>query len=69
MKNMTLKNIAKACDGTLVVPEKLQTEELYGREATGVVIDSRKVTKDGIFAAVKGERKDGHSFIPAVAQA
>ena len=69
MKNMTLKNIAKACDGTLVVPEKLQTEELYGREATGVVIDSRKVTKDGIFVAVKGERQDGHSFIPAVAEA
>ncbi len=69
MKNMTLKNIAKACEGTLVVPEVLQTEELYGREATGVVIDSRKITKDGIFVAVKGERQDGHSFIPAVAQA
>ena len=35
-------------------------------EVTGVVIDSRKVEPGFLFAAVKGERVDGHSFIPAV---
>lgn len=58
MKNMTLQNIAAACGG-----------KLYGggkkvREASCVVIDSRKVEKGGIFIATKGERADGHDFIP-----
>ena len=69
MKNLTLKNMAQACNGTLVLPEGMSSEELEHRETTSVVIDSRKVTKDGMFVAVKGERQDGHSFIPAVAQA
>ena len=69
MKNLTLKNMAQACNGTLVLPEGMRSEELEHRETTSVVIDSRKVTKDGMFVAVKGERQDGHSFIPAVAQA
>lgn len=69
MKNLTLKNMAQACNGTLVLPEGMSSEELEHKETTSVVIDSRKVTKDGMFVAVKGERQDGHSFIPAVAQA
>ena len=69
MKNLTLKNMAQACDGRLVIPETISPDQIEQTEATGVVIDSRKVTKDGIFVAVKGERQDGHSFIPAVAQA
>ena len=69
MKNLTLKNMAQACNGTLVLPEGMRSEELEHKETTSVVIDSRKVTKDGMFVAVKGERQDGHSFIPAVAQA
>ena len=69
MKNLTLKNMAQACNGTLVLPEGMSSEALEHRETTSVVIDSRKVTKDGMFVAVKGERQDGHSFIPAVVQA
>ncbi|MBQ8597334.1 MAG: UDP-N-acetylmuramoyl-tripeptide--D-alanyl-D-alanine ligase, partial [Lachnospiraceae bacterium] len=62
MKNMTLANIAQACGGTL-----------YGgegnvEEASCVVIDSRKVETGGIFIATRGERVDGHDFIPQVAQ-
>lgn len=34
--------------------------------AAGVVLDSRKVEKDFIFIATKGERVDGHDFIPQV---
>ncbi len=33
------------------------------------VTDSRKVQKGCLFAAIKGERVDGHSFIPALDQA
>lgn len=45
--------MAQACNGTLVLPEGMRSEELEHREATSVVIDSRKVTKDGMFVAVK----------------
>lgn len=58
MKNMTLANIERACGG-----------QLFGdagscREASCVVIDSRKIEEDGVFIATKGERADGHDFIP-----
>ena len=59
MKNMTLKNIAMACGGKL----------LGGREdleIAGAVMDSRKIEKDFLFFAIKGERVDGHRFIPQV---
>lgn len=64
MKNMTLENIANACGGTLCAAS--------GKEAVtvaGVVLDSRKVEKDFLFVATKGERVDGHSFIPQVVEA
>ncbi len=59
MKNMTLKNIADACGGTLYGGQ----EEL---EITGAVMDSRLIEKDFLFFAIKGERVDGHQFIPQV---
>ena len=61
MKNMTLREIAAACNGTY-----------YGcdcnldKEVSDVVIDSRKISKDSLFVAIKGERVDGHTFIPQV---
>lgn len=59
MKNMTLHNIAEACGG-----------RLFGgrgeREIAGAVMDSRLVEKDFLFFAIKGERVDGHQFIPQV---
>ena len=58
MKNMTLENLAAACEGKLVC--KGQVPE---REASGVVIDSRKAKEGCVFLAVKGERTDGHRFI------
>lgn len=33
-------------------------------EISGVAIDSRKVTKGGLFVAMKGTQVDGHKFIP-----
>ena len=60
MKNMSLGQIALACEGTYVGEEAQKN-----REVSGVVIDSRKVEPGFLFVAVKGERVDGHSFISA----
>ena len=69
MKNMTLENIAKACKGTLYEGEQPMEEvPEEAKEASCVVIDSRKIEPDGIFIATRGERADGHTFIPAVAE-
>lgn len=64
MKNMTLENIAASCKGSLCG----LTDEAAGKEATCVVIDSRKVEAGGVFIATKGERVDGHDFISQVAE-
>ena len=63
MKQMTLQQIAQACGGKLVCPEG---QTIPDTEAACVVIDSRQIEQDGIFIATKGERVDGHSFIPQV---
>ncbi len=65
MKELTLKNIAKACGGELHLYNKGQEKT----EATGVVIDSRKIEPGNLFVATRGERVDGHSFIPQVWEA
>ena len=61
MKNMTLENIAKACNGTYYGEEEKKQSEV-----AGIAIDSRIIQKDWLFVATKGERVDGHSFIPDV---
>jgi len=61
MKNMSLNQIALACEGTYV-GDASQTS----LEISGVVIDSRKVEPGFLFVAMKGERTDGHNFIPSV---
>ena len=62
MKNMTIGNIAAACGGSVHFMKDTEAD----REASGVVIDSRQVRPGFIFVATKGERVDGHSFIPDV---
>lgn len=61
MKEMSLNQIAHACGGTYTGPDSLKNAEV-----SGVVIDSRKVEPGYLFIALRGERVDGHSFIPAV---
>ena len=61
MKGLTLSNLEKACGGTQYYAKK-KTQE----EAACVVIDSRRIEAGGVFIATKGERVDGHSFIPQV---
>ena len=60
---MTLKNIADCL--------KSELHQAAGKEdieIAGAVLDSRKVEAGYAFFATKGERVDGHSFIPQVAQ-
>ncbi|MGN0203366.1 MAG: UDP-N-acetylmuramoyl-tripeptide--D-alanyl-D-alanine ligase [Coprococcus sp.] len=62
MRNMTLENITKACDGQLFYMKECFSD----KTAEGVVIDSRQIKPGFIFVAAKGERVDGHRFIPDV---
>lgn len=61
MKGLTIRAVAEACNGTF-----FGSEEVLEKEIDHVVIDSRKAEKDALFIAIKGERADGHSFIPQV---
>lgn len=61
MPNMTLQNIAAACHGTYI-----GAADLAEKVICGAVIDSRLVEKDDLFIPIRGERVDGHQFIPQV---
>lgn len=61
MKSLTIKNIAKACNGKIY-----NYSDEYSSEVTDVVIDSRKVTQGCLFVAIKGNRVDGHDFASQV---
>ncbi len=58
MKPITLKEVAAACGGTLFGDPEIKI--------TSIVTDSRKAAGGSLFAAIKGARADGHSFIPTV---
>ncbi len=61
MKNLTLENIAKACRGTYIGSDTQKTTEI-----SGVAIDSRLVEHGFLFVPIRGEKVDGHTFIPSV---
>lgn len=54
---MILKDLLRG----IRVMETIGSEET---EISGVAIDSRKVTKGGLFVAMKGTQVDGHKFVP-----
>lgn len=58
MKGMTIQAIAKACNGVI------HADNGNYKEVQGVELDSRKLQEGYLFLATKGERVDGHSFIP-----
>lgn len=64
MKGLTLGRIAEVCGGIYK-----GREEDREREITAITTDSRKAEPGSLFAAIKGERVDGHSFIPSVFEA
>ena len=61
MKNMSLIHMADACGGVYYGEESKKNIEV-----SSITTDSRKVEEGCLFIAIKGERVDGHSFIPAV---
>lgn len=61
MKNMTLENIAKACNGEYHGPDLKRQETVRG-----ITIDSRKTEPGWLFVATRGERADGHTFVSQV---
>ena len=63
MKNMSLSEIALAVGGQYYGDETSLTQCV-----TGVTIDSRKVEDGCLFVPIKGEKVDGHTFIPDVMQ-
>jgi UDP-N-acetylmuramoyl-tripeptide--D-alanyl-D-alanine ligase len=58
MKNLTIENIISAVNG-----EYLGDTSLLKKEISSVTTDSRAVTRDCLFAAIKGENSDGHDYI------
>lgn len=63
MRNMTLENIAKCLNKPLCGATGREQQEIVG-----AVLDSRKVEEGFLFFATRGEKVDGHSFIPQVAE-
>ena len=61
MKDLTVRNIAKACGGSFH-----GEREVLDREVTGVFTDSRKVTEGSLFVPLAGERADGHDYISQI---
>lgn len=59
MRMFTTEEIAKATGGTAS----------GHAEVTKVVIDNREVVPGSMFIAIKGERLDGHQFIPSAVEA
>jgi len=60
---LTLAEAAMGAGAMLEAPSSLSFPG--GRVATGYSIDSRTIAPGELFFAVKGERFDGHDFIPA----
>ena len=60
MKNLRLENVVAAVRG-----DYKGDSSLLRREVSAVTTDSRKLVEGCLFAAIPGERVDGHAFIPA----
>ena len=62
MTGMTLEAVAASCGGKLYATGSADSETTA--TVAGVELDSRKLQKGYLFIATKGERVDGHTFIP-----
>ena len=61
MKNLTLRNLTKECNGIWHGDNALLDQEI-----SAITTDSRKIEKDCLFVPIVGERVDAHRFIPDV---
>lgn len=62
MKELTLKQLAQWCDGTV-------SEEQEAVTVTGTQHDSREVRPGDLFVALPGERVDGHDYLAKAREA
>ena len=64
MKGLTIQSVTQAVGGVLYYNGKSFSDGAGDtRQISAVTIDSRTVTGNSLFIAVKGERNDGHDFI------
>lgn len=63
MRKLSLENLISVCRGDFY-----GDRALLRREVSAITTDSRKIESDCLFAAIVGERVDGHDFIPAAWQ-
>lgn len=61
MENITLEQILNCCGG-----QYFGKKEDLKKEVTGIVTDSRKILPGNLFVPLKGEKTDGHNYIPHV---
>lgn len=61
MKNLTLENITRVCNGTYYGP----ADKMY-TEVSAIVTDSRRISEGCLFVPIVGEKVDAHKFIPQV---
>lgn len=57
---MMLKRILEGCDDI----QQTQTGDIDEKDIAGIAYDSRKVKENYLFVAIRGEKVDGHQFIP-----
>lgn len=73
MKGLTIQSAARAVHGRLCAYTAdrgwHETDDVDDREIAAVVTDSRKAGEGCLFAAIRGQRADGHRFIPQCAAA
>lgn len=62
MRGLNVNSVAEVCKGKIIEDGKYDNNICF----TGVEIDSRKIQEGNLFIATRGERVDGHSFIPEV---
>ena len=63
---LTVEEILKAIGGTLIVPDNGDRGEVLKRTVSGASFDSRETEPGFAFFALKGERSDGHDYIPKI---
>ena len=64
MVPMSVATIAQAVSGRLIPPAHGGMDEMDGIAVTS---DSRQIGRGSVFVAIKGDRVDGHDFVPTIA--
>lgn len=64
MIHLTFAEAAAACGGRLVGMKDMDEKHVENVAVAKICVDSREVTAGSLFIALKGERVDGHYYIP-----